>query len=218
MWVNPETKLSRSLCLWRRNRRHSPWTAPAKTRQNRPCNDRPSFLQNTTGWKNRPWNGFTTKPYLPIICILTVAQRDFHDELADKNECQMQHFMIFHTSVSLTTMGPTMAPLELLIKTFPGCIVQAKRCAVISSMSGRRGFQSARLDFQKNITKTSRISHIVTDHHFCKTPAASKILLGTVLLLNRIYNPYALKHSRSEILTPKLQTTMNVICNMSCFL
>ena len=63
----------------------------------------------------------------------------------------MQNFMIFHNSAASTAMGPTMVPLERFIGNCPGSIVPAEKAAVISSMSGRRGFQTARLDlfFQK---------------------------------------------------------------------
>ena len=57
-------------------------------------------------------------------------------------------------------------------------------------MSGRRGFQTARLDFPQN-TKKLQNPHIVTGHHFRKTLPAGKILLGTVLLVNRTYTSYA---------------------------
>ena len=88
-------------------------------------------------------------------------------------------------------MGPTMLPLELFLGNFPGSIAPAERCAVISSMFGRRGFQTARLDLSKKIRKPDKTDHIVTGHHFRKTQPAGRILLGTVLLLNRLYKSNA---------------------------
>ena len=75
---------------------------------------------------------------------------DVRAEHADRKYCQTQHFMIFHDFASSAAMGPTMPQLQLFIITFPGSIVPAKRCAVIASMSGRRGFQTARLEFAQN--------------------------------------------------------------------
>ena len=82
-------------------------------------------------------------------------------------------------------MGPTTGPLELFLISFPGGIVPAKTCAVISAMFRRRGFQTARLHFQQ-IRKTNKIADIVTGHDFCKTPPVDIILLGTVLQLKRL--------------------------------
>ena len=48
-------------------------------------------------------------------------------------------------------MGQTILPLEFVITTVPVGIATAKRCAVMSSMSGRRAVKSAR-------SKCSRIA------------------------------------------------------------
>ena len=49
--------------------------------QHRQCRYRPSFLQNTPGWYNMTCNGFTTKPYLQIICILNIRAAKFTQKL-----------------------------------------------------------------------------------------------------------------------------------------
>ena len=49
-----------------------------------------------------------------------------------------------------------MLPLEHFLINFPGGIAPAERCAVISSMFGRRGFQTARLDFSKTMQKQTK--------------------------------------------------------------
>ena len=161
-----------------------------KNKKQRPYNYRPSFLQNTAGWYNITWNGFTTKPYLQVMCILNIRVARFSSRNCCPKLVSNPKFHDFHNFASSTAMGPTMLQLELFLINFPGCIVPAERCAVISSMSGRRAFETARLDFSK-IAINQKIAYIVTGHHFCKTPPAGKILLGTVLLLNRIYKSYA---------------------------
>ena len=83
----------------------------------------------------------------------TFAQRDFQAEIANKSCRQMQKKRIVENFASSTAMGPTMVPLELFLNNFPEGFVPAKGCAVISFMFGRRGFQTARLDFSKNTKK-----------------------------------------------------------------
>ena len=46
-------------------------------KNNRPYSYRSSFLRNTPGWYNITWNGFTTKPYLQVICIWNILVARF---------------------------------------------------------------------------------------------------------------------------------------------
>ena len=85
--------------------------------------------------------------------FLTFARRYVHAGIAYKNKCRMQHFMIFHKSASSTAVGPTMVPLERVLNQIAGSIIPAQRFAGISSMSGRRGCQTARLYFSKKYKK-----------------------------------------------------------------
>ena len=112
----------------------------------------------------------------------------------------MQNLMMSEMFASSTAMGPIMPQLKHFLIKFPGCIAPAIRCAVVPHVSGRRGFQTARLDLSKNKkTYKNRIySYIVTGHHFCKTPPAGTILLGRVLLLSRICTLYAFLNIRAS--------------------
>ena len=98
-------------------------------------------------------------------------------------------------------MGQTMIPLTPFTVCVSGNLVPAKRCAVISAMSRRRAFKTARL--QKIAINQKKIAHIVTGHQFCKTPPAEKMLLGSVLVVNRIYKPHAFFNIRVAVLSSR---------------
>ena len=126
-----------------------------KKQHNRQCSYRQLFVQHTPVGRiligtvlllNRIY-----KPY----AFETFAQQAFQWEIANKIGCQIQQTMILvHNVASPIAMGPPMVPLALFLIHFLGRIAPAKRCAVISSMSGRRGVQTALLDLSKNQKKT----------------------------------------------------------------
>ena len=60
--------------------------------------------------------------------------------------CKFSCFF-FHKTTSSYAMGPTMLPQERFLINFPGSIVPAEGCAVISRVFGRRASETARLDF-----------------------------------------------------------------------
>ena len=85
--------------------------------------------------------------------------------------------------------GPT---ITFYLKSQEG-IDPAEACAVLASMSGRRGFKLRGWVFQKQ-RKTNKIGNIITGHYFCKSPPACKILYVTVLILNREPNRHGPEH------------------------
>ena len=83
-------------------------------------------------------------------------------------------------------MSPTMFPLDVFLKSFPGSIIPPERCAVISAMIERRVVGIARLGFSQ-IATYQKNTDIVSGHHFCKKTEAGLILLESVLSLNHIH-------------------------------
>ena len=118
--------------------------------QNRPDNYRHSLLQNTPGVYNMTCDGFHTKQYLQVICMLKLRAAGFSIRNCKQNLAPNAKNHGFHNFASPTAISSTHGPTRTFSCNFPGCIVPAKQCAVISSMFGRWGFQTARFDFSKN--------------------------------------------------------------------
>ena len=81
------------------------------------------------------------------------------------------------------------SPTEMLTNKFPRKYSSGQNMRRNLNMFGRRNLQTARLGFS-NIRKPTKIAHIITGHHLCKTPPADIMLLETLLLVNRIYQSH----------------------------
>ena len=152
---------------------------------NGPCSYRPSFFQNAPGLYNITSNCVITKPYLQVICIWNIRVAGCSFCKCSQKLMSGANFHDFLLFRFINRHGSARGPTRTFSDKFSECSEAKLRRNLLYVWTA--GFWNCTLGFVKNHNKPIKIAHIITGHHVCKTPPACIILLGEVLLLNRIY-------------------------------
>ena len=122
-----------------------------------------------------------------------------------RNNSTYMIFIIFKKITQPTATGPTMPPLDFVIKQNPRSIVRLGNSPLSALCLDGGVFQLHGCIFPK-MHKKYKSHYTVTGHHFCKTPRPVTYSLERFYHQSVATNHMHFKRSRNEFLKPTFRT------------